>query len=195
MAQQCKVCNSPHKAEIEAAMAQGATLATIATLFEVTASAAGRHKRDHLGRVQVAPSTGDHLRAADAMVAQARATREFDAYDEAEAVYLRSIAAALDAKPDNPSILHEFRVTLESFRPDKPQLSAPVEQIELAELIASMTCAPHDAWQRAYDASIAAGASPAVANAAATAATDPNYDPASPPVITQRVVAGVVMDD
>jgi hypothetical protein len=30
-----------------------------------------------------------------------------------------------------------------------------------------------------------------VANAAATAATDPNYDPANPPIMYPRVVAGI----
>jgi hypothetical protein len=180
MPQPCKVCSSPHLAEIDAAIGQGATLATVATLFDVTESAAGRHKKAHLARVQVAPTAGDHIQAAEAMVAQARATRVFDAYDEAEATYLRSIAAALDAKPDNPSILHEFRVTLESFRPEKPQQTAPDEQVELAELIAYLSGPPADAWQRAFDAAVAAGVSPEVAHKVASAATDKNYDPHPP---------------
>lgn len=93
MPQACKVCSSEHKAEIEATMAVGATLATISTLFGVTEASAGRHKRDHLARTEVKPS-GEHLEAADRMIEQARATREFDSYDEGEALYLRTIATA-----------------------------------------------------------------------------------------------------
>jgi hypothetical protein len=190
MPQVCKVCNSPHKAEIEAAMGQGATLATIATLFEVSESAASRHRRDHLARVQAPTTGGDHIQAAEAMIAQARATRLFDAYDEAEAVYLRSIAAALDAKPDNPSILHEFRVTVESFRPEKPRETAVSEQQELAELIASMTGPPAGTYEAVHSAVIAAGGSEGAAFAAANAAVG-NPDP----IRHQRMVAGVAQDD
>ena len=134
MPQACKVCSSEHKAEMEAAMGVGATLATISTLFNVTEASAGRHRRGHLARVEVA-ARGEHLQAADAMIEQARSTRTFDSYDEAEATYLRTIAVALDAKPENPSILAEFRRTLASFRPQRQQ-SAPDEQMELAQLIA-----------------------------------------------------------
>ena len=170
MPQACRVCILPHKAEIEAAMGQGATLATVATLFEVSESAASRHRRDHLARVQVTPKAGDHIQAAEAMIAQARATRVFDSYDEAEAVYLRSIAAALDAKPDNPSILHEFRVTLGSFRPEKPKVPATDEQWELAELIATLSGPPPGTWDAVFKAVITAGGSEEAAFAAASAA-------------------------
>jgi hypothetical protein len=194
MAQSCTVCNSPHKAEIEAQLGFGATLATVSALFGVTKSAAGRHKRDHMARVEVKPN-GEHLQAADAMIEQARASRTFDSYDEAEAVYLRTIAVALDAKPENPSILAEFRRTLASFRPVKPQESAPDAQLELAQLIAACSAPPPDAWQRAYNAAIAAGVDPWDANNVASAATDPSYDPAHPPIKYKRMVAGVEMDD
>jgi hypothetical protein len=170
-------------------------LATIAALFGVTESAVGRHKRAHLARVQVAPTAGEHLQAADAMIEQARSTREFDSYDEAESVYLRTIAVALDAKPDNPSILGEFRRTLASFRPQKPQESAPDAQMELAQLIAACSAPPADAWQRAYAAAVAAGVDPWNAHNVASAATDPNYDPAKPRIKYKRMVAGVAMDD
>ena len=179
MPQACKVCSSEHKAEIEATMAVGATLATISTLFGVTEASAGRHKRDHLARTEVKPS-GEHLEAADRMIEQARATREFDSYDEGEALYLRTIATALDAKNDNPSILHEFRVTLASFRPEKPQQAPQDAQLELAELIASLSGPPPDAWQRAFNAAVAAGVPPDKAGNVASAATDPCWDPHPP---------------
>ena len=179
MPQPCKVCTSEHMGEIEAAMGIGATLATISTLFDVSEASAGRHRRDHLARVEVAPS-GEHLQAADKMIAQARTTRTFDSYDEAESLYLRTIAVALDAKPDNPSVLHEFRVTLASFRPDKPQLAPQDAQLELAELIANLSGPPPDAWQRAFDAAVAAGVPPDAAGNVASAATDRNYDPNPP---------------
>ena len=147
-----------------------------------------------MARVEVKPN-GEHLQAADAMIEQARASRTFDSYDEAEAVYLRTIAVALDAKPENPSILAEFRRTLASFRPVKPQESAPDAQLELAQLIAACSAPPPDAWQRAYNAAIAAGVDPWDANHVASAATAPSYDPAHPPIKYKRMVAGVEMDD
>jgi hypothetical protein len=194
MPQACKVCSSEHKAEIEAAMGVGATLATISTLFGVTEASAGRHRRDHLARTEV-KSTGEHLQAADAMIVTARATRAFDSYDEAEALYLRTIAAALDARSDNPSVLHEFRVTLASFRPDKPPQAPQDAQLELAQLIAACSAPPPDAWQRAYDVAVATGMDPWDAHNLADAATNPNYDPAKPPIRYKRMVNGVAMDD
>jgi hypothetical protein len=194
MPQACKVCSSEHKAEIEAAMGVGATLATIATLFGVTEASAGRHRRDHLSRTEAKPS-GEHLEAADRMIEQARATREFDSYDEGEALYLRTIATALDAKNDNPSILHEFRVTLASFRPEKPQQAPQDAQLELAQLIASISAAPPGAWKHAYDVGLEAGMDEWTAHNLADAATNPTYDPAKPPIRYKRMVAGVEMDD
>jgi hypothetical protein len=169
MAQACTVCNSPHKTEIDAALGVGATLATVSSLFEVTKSAAGRHKREHMSRTEVAPS-GEHLDAADAMIEQARTTRTFDSYDEAEAVYLRTIAVALDARPENPSILSEFRRTLAGFRPEKPKAPATDEQWELAELIATLSGPPPGTWDAVYRAVITAGGSEDAAFAAASAA-------------------------
>jgi hypothetical protein len=160
-------------------MGVGATLATISTLFGVSESAASRHRRDHLARTEVEPN-GEHLQAANAMIATARAARPFDAYDEAEALYLRAVAAAVDARSDNPSLLHEYRVTLSSFRPDKPQQAPQDAQLELAELIASISGPPPDAWQRAFDAAVAAGVPPDAAGNVASAATDRNYDPNPP---------------
>jgi hypothetical protein len=179
MAQLCKVCSSEHRAEIEAAMGVGATLSTISTLFGVTEASAGRHKRDHLARTET-KLAGDHLEAADRMIATARAARPFDAYDEAECLYLRAVAAAVDARSDNPSLLHEYRVTLSSFRPEKPQQAPQDAQLELAELIASLTGPPPDAWQRAFDSAVAAGVPPDKAGNVASAATDRNYDPHPP---------------
>ena len=172
MAQACTVCNSPHKTEIDAALGVGATLATVSSLFEVTKSAAGRHKRDHMSRAEVAPN-GEHLEAADAMIEQARSTRTFDSYDEAEAVYLRTIAVALDARPENPSILSEFRRTLAGFRPQRVDTTANPQQ-ELAEIIASLTCrGTPETYGAVFDAAVAAGASPEAAQAAAQAAVAP----------------------
>jgi hypothetical protein len=144
-------------------------LATVSALFEVTKSAAGRHKREHMSRVEVAPS-GEHLQAADAMIEQARSTRTFDSYDEAEAVYLRTIAVALDARPENPSILSEFRRTLAGFRPEKPKPAATDEQWEFAQLVATLRGPLPGVYESVYQAVIANGGSEDAAWAAANTA-------------------------
>ena len=170
----CTCCTSDHLTEIDAALRVGATLETVAGLFDVSKDSASRHRRDHLAPAASTPvGVGVHLASADDMIAQSRAARTFDSYDDAEAVYLRSIAAALDARSDNPSLLHEFRVTIASFRPPKVEVTPLADRdVALAQLIAdlSMPDGAPEVYERTYAAVIASGGTEDAAFAAANAA-------------------------
>ena len=127
------------------------------------------------------PVTHTHTLDAEAVIAAVRLLRGTDwtAQDQAEAGQLLSLAGAVDADNTNVAALREFRLTLAqfrqgSFRPD------PTEQMELAELIASISGPPPGAWQKAYDAAVAAGMPPDHAGKVASAATDRSYDPNPP---------------
>jgi len=125
--------------------------------------------------------TRTHTTDAEEVIAAVRVLRGADwtAQDQAEAGQLLSLAGAVDADRTNVAALREFRLTLAqfrqgSFRPD------PGAQMELAELIASISGPPPGAWQKAFDAAVAGGVKPEVAREVASAATDRCYDPHPP---------------
>jgi hypothetical protein len=142
------------------------------------------------------PVKASHAADAQALIDAVRLVRgdDFDAQDQAEANALLALAAVVDANPSNIGALRELRITLDGFRKDAVR-TAPLEQRELAELVASISGPPAGAWQRAYDAAVAAGMDEWAAHNLAEAATNPTYDPAKPPIRYKRMVAGVAMDD
>ena len=180
MGNPCKACNSPYRLEIEQAVRSGSSLRQTARQYGVSASSIARHSQHEASEPSL-PTSRTHVSDAEEVIAAVRVLRGADwtAQDQAEAGQLLSLAGAVDADRTNVSALREFRITLAgfrqgSFRPD------PSQQQELAELIANLSGPPHDAWQRAFDAAVAAGVSPEVAHDVASAATDKNYDPHPP---------------
>jgi hypothetical protein len=176
----CKVCISSDRLEIEQAVRSGLSLRQTAQLYGLSASSLARHAQ-HGPPEPASPVTRTHTTDAEEVIAAVRVLRGLDwtAQDQAEAGQLLSLAGAVDADRTNVAALREFRLTLAgfrqgSFRPD------PTEQMELAELIASISGPPAGAWQKAFDAAVAAGVKPEVANKVASAATDRNYDPNPP---------------
>jgi hypothetical protein len=149
-------------------------------LYGLSASSIARHAH-HGPSEPSSPVTRTHSSDAEEVIAAVRVLRGIDwtAQDQAEAGQLLSLAGAVDADRTNVAGLREFRLTLAgfrqgSFRPD------PGEQMELAELIASISGPPPGAWEKARDAAIAAGADPKTAGNIASAATDRCYDPHPP---------------
>jgi hypothetical protein len=174
------VCISPDRPEIEQAVRAGSSLRQTAHKYGLSASSIARHAQ-HGAPQPPSPVTHTHTLDAEAVIAAVRLLRGLDwtAQDQAEAGQLLSLAGAVDEDKTNVAALREFRITLAqfrqgSFRPD------PGEQMELAELIASISGPPPDAWQRAFDAAVAAGVPPDAAGNVASAATDRNYDPHPP---------------
>jgi hypothetical protein len=176
----CKVCLSADRLEIEQAVRSGSSLRQAAQLYGLSASSIARHAQ-HGPPEPSSPVTRTHTTDAEEVIAAVRVLRGADwtAQDQAEAGQLLSLAGAVDEDKTNVAALREFRITLAgfrqgSFRPD------PTDQMELAELIASISGPPPGAWQKAFDAAVAAGVKPEVANKVASAATDRNYDPNPP---------------
>ena len=173
----CKVCISSDRLEIEQTVRSGSSLRQTAQLYGLSASSIARHAQ-HGPPEPTAPVSRTHTTDAEEVIAAVRVLRGLDwtAQDQAEAGQLLSLAGAVDADRTNVAALREFRLTLAgfrqgSFRPD------PTEQMELAELIASISGPPPDAWQKAFDAAVAAGVPPDAAGNVASAATDRNFDP------------------
>jgi transposase-like protein len=165
---------------IEQAVRSGSSLRQAAQLYGLSASSLARHAQ-HGPPEPSSPVTRTHTTDAEEVIAAVRVLRGLDwtAQDQAEAGQLLSLAGAVDADRTNVAALREFRLTLAgfrqgSFRPD------PTEQMELAELIASISGPPPDAWQKAFDAAVAAGVPLDAAGNVASAATDRNYDPHPP---------------
>ena len=176
----CKACNSSYRLEIEQAVRSGSSLRQAARQYGVSASSIARHSQHEASEPSL-PTSRTHVSDAEEVIAAVRVLRGTDwtAQDQAEAGQLLSLAGAVDADRTNVAALREFRITLAgfrqgSFRPD------PSQQQEFAELVASLSGPPHDAWQRAFDAAVAAGVSPDHAGNVASAATDRNYDPNPP---------------
>ena len=127
------------------------------------------------------PKPASHVADAQALIDAVKLVRSdvFNAQDAAEANALLALAAVVDGNPSNIGALRELRITLDGFRKDAVRTD-PREDLEFAELVANLSGPPHDAWQRAFDAAVAAGVSPEVAREVASAATDKNYDPHPP---------------
>lgn len=190
MPRDCATCIHPEHAAIEAAMAAGASGATIESLFVgVSESSAVRHKRNHVPQ-NAAPEAGNLLVAADEMIAAARQERVFDQYDEVEVVYIRSLAAALGQSPANPVLLREWRATFDHFRPAPPPAAG--EQEELASLIARVSPLPlNNVRNNVHKAALANGCGKETADRIAAAAIAGLWEaPAWP-----RVVNGKPVDD
>lgn len=70
MARRCKVCESPHAADINRALASGESLKDLSDRFDISTQAVSRHKRNHLrllqnagsGRVATSPEAVKPLR-------------------------------------------------------------------------------------------------------------------------------------
>jgi len=171
----CSVCVSPDKAEIERPEMRRLPSREIAARFGLSASAVTRH-RLHSGVAPAESPVGSHLAEALAVIAAVRLLRDdtWNAQDGAEAGHLTTLAAAVDRDPTNISALRELRITLADYRAGFFNRPNPVEQRELAELLATMTGGPDDgAYTRVYEAALAAGASPEAAQVAARAAIAP----------------------
>jgi hypothetical protein len=127
------------------------------------------------------PKPASHVADAQALIDAVIVIRGdgSNAQDAAEANALLALAAVVDANPANIGALRELRITLDGFRKDAVRRD-PQEDLELAELVANLSGPPPDAWQRAYDAAVAAGVPPDAAGKVASAATDNNYDPNPP---------------
>jgi hypothetical protein len=138
------------------------------------------------------PKPASHVADARALIDAVKLVRG-DAYDAqavAEANALLALAAVVDANPSNIGALRELRATLAGFRHDAAVRVDPRDDIEFAQLIASLTGPPPDVYESVYNATIAAGGSKAAAFAAANAAVG-NPDAVRYP----RMVAGVKMPD
>jgi hypothetical protein len=91
------------------------------------------------------------------------------AQDAAEANALLALAAVVDANPANIGALRELRITLDGFRKDAVRHD-PREDLEFAQLVATLSGPPPDTWDAVYNAVITAGGSDDAAFAAASAA-------------------------
>ena len=142
------------------------------------------------------PVKASHAADAQALIDAVRvvAGDDFAEQDAAEAGALLALAAVVDANPSNVGALRELRISLATFRQTAVRAN-PREQMALAELVASISAPPAGAWQKAYDAGIAAGMDEWDAHNVAEAATNPAYDPEKPPIRYKRRVNGVTMDD
>ena len=180
MSRTCGVCQQPFVADLNAALQAGVSTREAARTFGVPRATLDRH-RVHVEAGQPAPVSGPpgdsppgkHLAAASQLIAAVQVIRGVDwsAQDAAEAGNLRALAEAVDANPSNIGALREMRITLDGFRRGSFKTD-PSETQELAALIAAIQMAPDDGtFGRTFDAALNAGATPAAAQAAATAAT------------------------
>jgi hypothetical protein len=131
------------------------------------------------------PVKATHATDAQALIDAVRvvAGDDFAEQDAAEAGALLALAAVVDANPSNIGALRELRISLATFRQTAIRAN-PREQMALAELVASISGPDAGAWQRAYDAAVAAGMDEWSAHNLADAATNPAYDPAKHRSIT-----------
>ena len=181
MSRSCSICEQCGVADINAQLEAGKSVREIARTFGVARATLARHA----GHVEVGRPTdsgppiledgppGAHLAAAEELINAVKVIRgsDFSAQDVAEAQQLRSLAIAVDVGGSNIAGLRELRLTLDQFRRSVFNTD-PSAQQELAELIAAIQMAPDDGtFGRTFDAALNAGATPAAAQAAATAAT------------------------
>jgi hypothetical protein len=75
----------------------------------------------------------------------------------------------VDANPANIGALRELRITLDGFRKDAVRHD-PREDLEFAQLVATLSGPPPGTWDAVYNAVITAGGSDDAAFAAASAA-------------------------
>jgi len=121
----CTVCKSADASAVNRRLVAGDSLRSVAQRFEISRSTYSRHvnhvdagQSDHSGPVDAPAGSDRHEAVAEALVDAYRRQRgeKFTELDAAEAVQLRSTAAALDADPTNVSLLREFRISLAMFR-------------------------------------------------------------------------------
>jgi hypothetical protein len=178
----CSCCISPNRAEIDRSVLNRHSGREIARKFGLSASSVARH-RTHVA-LEPAPTTSTgHRRQAEEMVGVVRLLRgtEWSPQEEAETGQLLSLATAVDTDPQNIAALRELRMTLAqfrkgAFRPDEG------EQQEMARLVASISLSGRPGlFEEVYATTLAAGATPEIAQIAAQAATAPPDSPWSKP--------------
>jgi len=117
------------------------------------------------------PKPASHVADAQALIDAVKLVRSdvFNAQDAAEANALLALAAVVDANPSNIGALRELRITLDGFRKDAIRTD-PREDLEFAQLVATLSGPPPGTWDAVHNAVIAAGGSDDAAFAAASAA-------------------------
>ena len=177
MSKPCSVCNSPDAPAIAKAVRSGTPGTITASLFGISTSALSRH-RSHIPTTDASNAGTPHADAAEVVIQAVRVLNkgEINEIDEAEVQQFRSLAAALDARPADPTLLREYRLTQAAVKKSAIPAIAEDEQMELAQLIASMSRAPERADQasKVHAAAVAAGADEKTAIATARA-IDPHY--------------------
>jgi hypothetical protein len=173
----CSICISPDAAAINESVRNGIAGNLTARQYGISTSALSRH-RDHIPNSDASNAGSPHAIAAEAVIEAVRVLSkgEINEIDEAEVQQFRSLAAALDARPADPTLLREYRLTQAAIKKSAIPAIAEDEQMEMAQLIASMSRAPERADQAAkvYAAGIAAGSDETTAIATARA-IDPHY--------------------
>jgi hypothetical protein len=184
MSRTCTICTQPFAADVNAALQAGDSVREVARTFGIARATLDRH-RQHTGPRQEAPDTGpqsdtgpapgSHLAAAVALIGAVKVIRgdNYGPQDAAEAEHLRSLAILVDATPTNVAALRELRLTHAEFKRAGSTTTSD-EQMDLAELVASLTGRNDGTYQRTFAAVLAAGADEDVARAAAEAATHPH---------------------
>jgi hypothetical protein len=171
------VCNSPDAHQINEAVRNGTPGTVTASQYGISTSALSRH-RDHIPTSDPSTAGTPHADAAEAVIGAVRilSKGEINEIDEAEIQQFRSLAAALDARPADPTLLREYRLTQAAIKKSAIPAIAEDEQMAHAQLIASMTMAPDRVEQanKVHAAAIAAGADETTAIATARA-IDPHY--------------------
>ena len=177
MSKPCSVCNSPDAHAINDAVRSGTPGTITARQYGISTSALSRH-RDHIPTTDASITGTPHANAAEAVIEAVRVLSkgEINEIDEAEVQQFRSLAAALDARPADPTLLREYRLTQAAIKKSAIPAIAEDEQMAHAQLIASMTMAPDRVEQanKVHAAAIAAGADETTAIATARA-IDPHY--------------------
>ena len=122
MSKPCSTCNRTDAALIDAQIAAGRSLSSIAAELEIPRTSLRRHAENHVGRSQAPTSDapGAYELAAVKVIAATRTKRgaAYGPQDELEAEHLLGTARMVDQKPDNASALRELRITLAEMRRD-----------------------------------------------------------------------------
>ena len=117
------------------------------------------------------PKPASHVADAQALIDAVKLVRSdvFNAQDAAEANALLALAAVVDANPSNIGALRELRITLDGFRKDAVRTD-PREDLEFAQLVATLRGPPPGVYEAVYKAVVDAGGSEEAAFAAANTA-------------------------